>query len=127
MVGGGALLALNFRRLGMRQRVVPTIALFAVLQVVLFGIVLFFTARGVTKDDDVRRALRFGGNLLAVVLAVPFIRAQQRRFRIYQTGGVPPESMLGPGILAFLANLAFTAALVALLAVVLGSLGVRLR
>jgi hypothetical protein len=106
MVGGGALLAMNYRRLGMRRPAAPVFALFLGLQIGLLVLVGWLLAHGLIArgERDVARAFRFGCNLVAVALAWPFVRAQLARYRIYEMGDTPPAGLLGPGIVAFLLN-----------------------
>jgi hypothetical protein len=120
-LGGGALIALNYGRLGMPERVGRTFLVFVVLALVAgVGVALLVAGGTVDRQDrNQMRLVRFGANLLAVVVAGMLARGQNRRFDLWIAHGNKAASLWGPGLLAFvLGNLA-TFVLVLLLATIL--------
>ena len=108
-LAGGALLALNFRRLGLPRHAGKAFAAFAALALASAALVGWLTATGqLGTDATQKRTLRFGLNIAAVLLALVFLRRQSRRYRLWEMCGGKPAPLLGPGVLAFVAGLAAT-------------------
>jgi len=96
--GGGALLALNFSRLGTPRKVLP--AVFAVIAVTL----LITATRGwgyASLDDAGQlRLLRFADRAMETGVAGALAWMQRRRYRVFRGSSAEPGKLLLPGLLA---------------------------
>lgn len=99
-IGGGALFAWNYKRLGQHQAVVRCVLLFAALAIVQ----AFAWAFLLTELDDrnQRRLLKYGLQATTVIVGLFVSRAQQPRYRVYTGHGGDPKGLLRYGILAFI-------------------------
>lgn len=139
---GGAIVAWNWRRLGLGSRALPSFLGFAALWLaitLLFGFVFGWSkpapapqgtatrqitggaagGRYATNRDparDTQRFLRFLSQAIAVVPALVSAKRQQRRFRIHEQAGGKGARLLGIGVLAMALNIALGFASAALLA-----------
>ena len=146
MVGGalcgGAIVAWNWRRLGLASRALPSFLGFAALWLAItlsFGFVFEWSkpapapqgtatrqitggaagGRYATTRDPARdrqRFLRFVAQAIAVVPALVSARRQQRRVRIHEQAGGKGSRLLGIGMLAMALNIALGFASAALFA-----------
>jgi hypothetical protein len=108
LLAGGGLLALNFARLGMPGRRLPTLAVVLLLTTVGVLAVAWAVGSGlITADASGRQTsrwvLRVGFLLAAMVIAAQ----QQKRFRIFHASGEPPGHLLWPAVVASAASLGY--------------------
>ena len=100
--GGGALMAWNFHRLGMRGRVWPCALTFAALGVaILFASVAL---RPDLSDPADARIARYAVRAATVLVAMGFASAQKRRFGIFTASGGEPGKLLLWGVAMFVLN-----------------------
>jgi len=101
---GGALMAWNFRRLGQPRDILPCLAAFLVVGLLLaVGLGLLIQEGVVAIGDQAdKRLARFVAEALIVVLAMVFAKRQKRRYDIYVQSGGEPGPFLRWGALGFL-------------------------
>lgn len=87
ILGGGALLAWNCRRLGIKGRALPTLLLSMAI-VAAWYLVLGAVFHGL-PPAGYRALLRMGNRVIAVVAALTFAAGQQRRYRLFQRADLP--------------------------------------
>lgn len=106
-LGGGCLLALNYRKLGLPGRTTG-----ALVGVVIVGLLMTVGAVWVVaggminpSDREARSTLRLVGKVLTVLLGMALASTQQKRWRLFQATGLPQGKLLGPGIVAALLSM----------------------
>jgi hypothetical protein len=107
-IGGGALLAWNDRRLGIRGRWPWILVVMVSVALVAESLLLLARSRGWIPPgrSDASRALTFVGHLLAALVAGCFVVRQRRRFQLFvmSPGTGEPARLLGWALLAILLN-----------------------
>jgi hypothetical protein len=118
LIAGGGLLALNFRRLGMKGRLYPTLAIAALGHVLIVGTGLWISYSGMIDpgDRDSSRMLSWGGKAVACLIAILVARPQQRRYRLFEMSNLPGGKLLWPALAAIGAALLVDIPVVALYA-----------
>lgn len=96
---GGGLLAVNFRRLGMREWFLPAIAIVSVVSLVAYGGAVWYAAHAML-DRDEQRTLRFAVRIVNVLVALLFVHLQRPRFRLADLTDVEKGKLLWPAVLA---------------------------
>ncbi len=108
VLGGGGLLAFNYRYLGLRGRTGWTLlgVLFAAV-VLAFGI-HWVSASGLIDPQDAgaHRALFLAGKIASVVLVAAIAASQHARWREFRMTRMPRGKLLVPGLFAALVSLA---------------------
>lgn len=108
---GGALLALNFVRLGMPRKVQPAVL------AVIGGTLLLAVARGWISnqihDPAQFRYLGYADRAVEAALAGALAWAQRRRYRVFQGSAAAAGKLLLPGLLAAVLSVAIQLALTA--------------
>ncbi len=100
---GGALAALNYRRLGWQQRVAPTLALIILLSLgVVISSLMFLEARGWELDDDDKLWSRTAHRVFAILVTGAIALQQRRRFRLAVATGQEMGRLFMPALIAFL-------------------------
>ena len=109
LVAGGTLLALNFRKLGLRQSVAPTLGLVLVVAFLLAAASagLIAASAGGQAHPGLRAGFRFLVPAVNAGIAMVIAAGQQKRFRLFQASGGPPGKLLWPAVGAAAASIAF--------------------
>lgn len=108
IVGGGGLLAFNYRYLGQRGRTGWTLAgIFFSAVVLAFGI-HWVSASGLIDPQDAgaHRALFLSGKIASVLLVAAIAASQHPRWREFRATRMPRGKLLVPGLFAALVSLA---------------------
>jgi hypothetical protein len=105
---GGALLALNFKRLGLRRSFAAAACIVVAATLVLAGARAWAVSQGMVnlEDREQRRLLNFGMKAAATVAAMALAAAQRTRYRVFEGGGGQGGNLWGPGVLAAAASIA---------------------
>src|SRR5688500_12751591 len=96
--GGGGLLAFNYERLGIRGRLLPTLALVLVVSAAIAAAQLWLRANpvGGLQGRPARRAAGLAAQGAAALAAMALAGTQRRRYRLYQATGQEPGRVLLP-------------------------------
>jgi hypothetical protein len=105
---GGGLLALNFDRLGMPGRRLPTLAVVVALTtLVVLGRVWAMGSGLIPTDQSGRQIGRWATQAIFVLAAMAIAAPQQKRFRIFQASGEPAGHLLWPAVTASAISLGY--------------------
>lgn len=101
-LGGGALLALNYRRLGQPRAAVLCLAGFLALALASVALLVWRGREGLLgrADPDQRLLWRTAVRGIALIPAALVAYHQQRRFDVYLLSGGEPARLLGPALAA---------------------------
>ena len=117
-LGAGALFALNYRRLGRERAARWTLAGSLLLLVLLLvAVAILAQDRAQLGDRNLVRTVRFVLVGVCIAASVAVAKDQARAFRAYTLGDGEPARLLGPAVIAIVANLVATAALLVLVLV----------
>jgi len=112
--GGGVLLALNFRRLGMKEKVHFALWEIGAASVLLFALAGWLAAgyRHTANWSSTSQLLRLGLQAISVVVALLIAGRQRRRFRLFEASNLPGGKLFWPIVAALIGGMAATALLV---------------
>lgn len=101
-LGGGWLLALNFRRLGMQTQVYAVLGAVIVLSILVSALYGWIAARGFAglTGSEARSAAGLLARVLDTTLAIGLAGRQRRRFRLFSMTGEQGGGLLLPGLAA---------------------------
>jgi peptidoglycan/LPS O-acetylase OafA/YrhL len=115
LLGGGVLLALNFRRLGQPQR-----GPWSMVAVIVLGIALVVASVIAMDAGQSSSLVRIGGRAVAVAIALVLARLQKHRWEIFDPGIEEQRRLLWPAIGSFVAAMVASAIIVAITNALMG-------
>jgi hypothetical protein len=110
VIAGGGLLAFNFRRLGMKGKLYPVLAIVALVALAQAGLSLWLLGSGRlgAEGRDAVRTAQWMGRAVATLFAIALATPQQKRYRLFQASGLPGGHLLWPALAAIAAQFAFS-------------------
>jgi hypothetical protein len=107
LVAGGGLLALNFRRLGLKDRFVPALLTVALSEIVWTCALIWLIGYGSHPLIDFVswRSYGLAAHIFTCFLALVMARFQQKRYRLFKTRRLPDGKLFVPALAALAVGL----------------------